>query len=203
MNLLQHHGGETTRWLGEFKQNHQQVAAISSPPPHCVYMCLQVSMLVACSQNWSISSFFSRAFSLGPDLCLLGCPGFISQNRKQLQFVTSAACFTVLCLTQTTEDDVVTQPELRLDNACSREERGIFIFFFMLRGQKEICLLTRCPQSSWNIHSSFILLMRQISGFSMGPKPGQREDEGGFIDSCLLLVVSSPWKLEQQSIEIW
>ena len=77
----------------------------------------------------------SGAFGQGPDRRLLGCPGFTSQNRKQLQCVTSAACFTALGSTQATEDSVVTQPELRLDNTLQRGRgRDVFIFL-MLRGK--------------------------------------------------------------------
>lgn len=75
---------------------------------------------------------FIGAFSQGPEQRLLDCPGLVSQNRKQqgkLQFVTSAACFTVLCSSQTTEDGVVTQPELWLDNTCI--EGNFTVIFFM------------------------------------------------------------------------
>lgn len=86
---------ETARWLGEFQQNHQQVAAIS-PPCVDMWLCIQYACLSClCMPLYMTGEHaggvqsglkpFSGPFSQGPDNRLLGCPGFMSQNRKQLQ----------------------------------------------------------------------------------------------------------------------
>lgn len=121
---------------------------------------------------------FSGAFSQGPDHCLLGCPGFFSQNRKQLQFVTSAACFIALCSAQTTEDDVVTQPELRPANTCAGG--GFSVIFFSLRGRKNnnitpeptvlFCCKILRQQHPVQLYPSYAPKLRSGTGPQAGPK---------------------------------
>lgn len=152
---------------------------------------------------------FSGAFSQGPDHSLLGCPGFKPQNRKQLQFATSAACFTAPCSTQTTEDGVVTQPERRLDNACRSgggSGGGIFISFMqrgkmlLYHGAHSSLLLWNPERTTFTQALSFLCAKSQVRH---GPRAGPWEGLIDFFLRPLPLVVSSPWKLEQQSIEIW
>lgn len=73
----------------------------------------------ACLQSGMKS--FNGAFSRRPDdQCLLDCPGFISQNRKQqgrLQFVRSALHRALLHTKQRT---VLSQPELRVNSTWTR-----------------------------------------------------------------------------------
>lgn len=85
------------------------------------------------------------------------------------------------------------------------------IISFMLReiNKKSISPWAPCPLfssavKSWDdyIHSSFIPLMRQISGPAWVPS-WARGESLIFASLALMLLGSSPWKLEQQSIEIW
>lgn len=108
---------------------------------------------------------FNGAFDQGPEQSILGCPGFIPQNRKQLQFVTSAACFTALCSTETTEEnDVVTQLSW---GWTVNLQRGTFLVIFSCNEEGTISRRAQCPQlssavKSWDsIYSSFIPMMHQ------------------------------------------
>lgn len=82
----------------------------------------------------------------------------------------AAVCFpcSTLHCTQTTEDNVVTQPEQRPDDTHTHTQRKIFSVFqkerhFSLNMLPTMHLLWN-PETTASIHSSFLPFMHQISG---------------------------------------
>lgn len=135
MSLLQHHGGKRQGDCVNFNRitNRWQ----PRPPPLCTcWMCVgyvcsscaRMPMLfvtmggtVRAGEAAAGVQVLYRSHAVGrqqgPDHGLLGCPGSMSQNRKQ-----SCSCFTVLrCVPpKTSKDHVVSQPQLRPGEACAK-----------------------------------------------------------------------------------
>lgn len=143
---------------------------------------VRLLILVGCMYRWAIRteifywSFQPRSWSLSPWLSWF----HVWINRKQLQPVSRRSA--------------PLNPQRTMLSHSLRWGRTIHT-----EGRKEN------PSFSCEMLSSFILPMRQISSSARVPSRAPR-GRGGVINFCLPPlppVGSSPWKLEQQSIEIW
>lgn len=149
-------------------------------------VCLLI--LVERMYRWAIGteifywSFQPASWSLSPWLSWF----HVWINRKQLRFVTSAACFSRRCA------------PLNPQRTMLSHSRS-WGWTIHTEGRKTIPPLAVkcCPVLS------FLCAKSQVQHESQA---GPRGWGGGVIDFCLPplpSVGSSPWKLEQQSIEIW